>query len=170
MASSLSMDNPVQNLFFQAVTVAFENWTAFQVYTEIKQINLIWFEFLEFSIYLFKLAVKHGFGGKSTKEKADWFLNATYEWIVENENLDEYELQDFFEDTMDQEFNTQLEDSSAIILARLILGFYKMYKNGQMNELSADMAQRFPKKASNVENSKRQKSENQMEDDVNVIF
>jgi hypothetical protein len=71
---------------------------------------------------------------------------------------------------MDQEFNTHLDDNSAIILARLILGFYKMYKNGQLNELSADLAQRYPEKAWNVENSKRLQGENPLADeDVNFI-
>ena len=81
--------------------------------------------------------------------------------------IDEYDLQEFFEDTMDNEFNTQLEDSSAIILARLILGYFKMYKNGQLSELSADLAQKFPPKSkANVTASVKYKDQNQMEDDV----
>lgn len=68
---------------------------------------------------------------------------------------------------MDNEFNTKLEDNSAIILSRLVLGYYKLYKNGQHNELSADLAQRFPAKSanSNVNSSVRHRNENQMDGD-----
>lgn len=34
-----------------------------------------------------KLAVAHDFGGPSTKETAEWFLNATYQWIVDTSKL-----------------------------------------------------------------------------------
>lgn len=85
--------------------------------------------------------------------------------------MDEYELQDFLEETMDGEFRTQLEDNSAIILSRLLLGYRKMYKNGQTGELNADLAQRFPPKAtSNVAASVKRKNENDMEDVAEFIF
>ncbi len=83
----------------------------------------------------------------------------------QDSKLDEYDLQEFFEETMDNEFNTKLEDNSAIILSRLVLGYYKLYKNGQLNELSADLAQRFPAKSNNVSSSVRHRDENQMDGD-----
>lgn len=84
------------------------------------------------------------------------------------DDLDEYELQDFFEDTMDTEFNTQCEDNSAIILSRLLLSYYKMFKAGQLADLTADLAKKFPPKASksNISSSVKYKDANQAEEDV----
>ncbi len=111
------------------------------------------------------MAVTHSFGGRDTKEKADWFLNSTYEWLVDTGDIQDHELQEFLQDTMFDDFNTQLDDNSAIILARLIISFYNMYKNGQYTELSAILLQKYPNKAS-VVNSMKVKT-NQTGEEVN---
>lgn len=71
----------VHDPYYQAVKVVFENWTAFEV-------NRIHHPSPQNSQSNencnFKLAVTHSFAGPDTQEAAEWFLNSTYIWILEN--------------------------------------------------------------------------------------
>ena len=139
-------------------------------------------------IFFFKLALAHNFGGSTTKEKAEWFLDATYQWITENGlikinvligqklnfycakgDLEDYEIEEFFEDTMNAEFNTMLEDNSAIVMARLLINYYQMYKSGRLNELQHDLTQKFPQnKASKISSSIKFKDQTQPDNEVSL--
>lgn len=68
---------------------------------------------------------------------------------------------------MDTEFNTQCEDNSAIILSRLLLNYHKMFKAGQLAELNAELAKKFPPKSSKSTASSVKAANQAGEDDVN---
>jgi len=68
---------------------------------------------------------------------------------------------------MNTEFNSILEDDSAIQLARLLLNYNKMIKQNKSNEVREDLAKRFTKKSSStVTSSIKYKDANLAEDDV----
>lgn len=84
--------------------------------------------------------------------------------------MEDFELEEFFEDTMNTEFNSILEDGSAIQLAKLLLNYKKMVNKNQLTELKEDLQKRFPTKSNTVASSIKFKEPNQPEDDVNKRF
>ena len=86
--------------------------------------------------------------------------------------MEDFELEEFFEDTMNNEFNCILDDNSPQQLARLILNYYKLYKNGRNSEIVEDLHKRFPKNlASGINSSIKFKNKDQEnEDDVTFRF
>ena len=44
-------------------------------------------------------------GGPLSKEKAEWLVGATETWFYENRNLQDFEVGDFLEDVISNEFN-----------------------------------------------------------------
>lgn len=54
------------------------------------------------------------------------------------------ELEEFFEDTLNNEFNMLLEDNSAIQIARLLLNYRALVKEGKLGELESETTRRFP--------------------------
>ena len=68
---------------------------------------------------------------------------------------------------MNTEFNSILEDNSAIQMARLLVNYNQMVKKNQLNELKEDLLKRFPKKSTNVVNSSiKVKDSSQPDEDV----
>jgi hypothetical protein len=49
--------------------------------------------------------------------------------------LEDFELEEFFEDTMNNEFNIILDDDSASNIAKSVLKYFHMFKCGQNLEL-----------------------------------
>jgi hypothetical protein len=87
-------------------------------------------------------------------------------------DLDDFELEEFFEDTMNNEFNTVLEDNSAVVMARLLLKYNQMYRKGNHAELNEELLKKFPqnKTSSTVSSSIKFKDQNQPEEDVINIY
>lgn len=98
-----------------------------------------------------------------------FFINFLFS-LVYLDDLEDFELAEFFEDTMNTEFNSILEDGSAIQLARLLLNYKKMVNKNQLTELKEDLQKRFPTKSNTVASSIKFKEPNQPEDDVNKRF
>ncbi len=68
---------------------------------------------------------------------------------------------------MNTEFNSILEDNSAIQMARLLVNYNQMVKKNQLNELKEDLLKRFPNKSTNVVNSSiKVKDSSQPDEDV----
>jgi hypothetical protein len=71
---------------------------------------------------------------------------------------------------MNTEFNSILEDDSAIQISRLLLKYRQMIRKNQLIELNEDLQKRFPNKAENTVNSSI-KVKNQTEDvKINLIY
>lgn len=73
---------------------------------------------------------------------------------------------------MNTEFNSILEDESAIQMAKLLVNYNKMVKKNQLNELKEDLLKRFPNKSANnvVNSSIKVKDSSQPEEDVNLLI
>ncbi|XP_033927663.1 pre-rRNA-processing protein TSR2 homolog isoform X2 [Melopsittacus undulatus] len=59
-----------------------------------------------------QLAVDQGFGGPHSSEKAAWLEGAVLEFLSQNPELAEDEVEDFLAEVMDNEFDTAVEDGS----------------------------------------------------------
>jgi hypothetical protein len=79
--------------------------------------------------------------------------------------LEDYELEEFFEDTMNNEFNSILDDGSALITGRLLLGYRKFMLEGRYAEIENDLNVRYP----HATNLSIQSSIKQKNDDVNLF-
>ena len=80
-------------------------------------------------------------------------------------------MEAYFEDTMNTEFNSILEDGSAMQLARTLVNYYSLYKSHRWDELRADLEAHYKNQssASNLNASKKVKS-NENDDDVRITF
>ena len=77
-------------------------------------------------------------------------------------------MEEFFEDTMNNEFNCVLDDNSALAIARLILEFNKLYLSKENEKIFEGLNKRFPKtKASDATIAASVKCKNGKVDDNN---
>ena len=73
--------------------------------------------------------------------------------------MEDYELEQFFEDTMNNEFNSIIDDGSALQIAKLLLKYSELYRSGKLVELQEDISKRFASKAPNVQASVKCKND-----------
>lgn len=137
--------------FYIATKTVFENWTALQVFK--------WFASNKNKLILFQLAVSNEFAGSETKEIAEWLINAAYQWIVETGDLEDDELEEFLFNTMNNEFNTILEDNSCLQIARLLLGYYGLYKANRLQELHDELMKRYTAAQGSIQASQKFKTD-----------
>ncbi|XP_034935426.1 uncharacterized protein [Chelonus insularis] len=105
------MEN-TRDFFLQITQRIFSNWTAL------------------------RMAVEHGMG---SKDKAIEFCPYITEVIYMNENLSSDEVAGELEEYMDTEFNTELQDNSAIEVAQQLLRFYQYCLNSDEKTAMAEM-------------------------------
>jgi len=98
--------------FNTAVDAIFKNWSALQ------------------------LAVSHGSGGPQSAAKAEWMIEVTENWFYENKELNPYEVTDFLEDIINQEFNLIINDGSSDEIGRLLCEYFVLCGSGSENVLA----------------------------------
>ncbi len=76
------------------------------------------------------------------------------------------ELEEYFEDTLNTEFNLVLEDNSAILIARQLLNFRKLAQESQLTELGEQVAKLSKRKAPVDKSVKCKDGNNNDQDDV----
>ncbi|KAM9344431.1 pre-rRNA-processing protein TSR2 homolog isoform 2-T2 [Pholidichthys leucotaenia] len=59
-----------------------------------------------------QIAVDNGFGGVHSQQKADWMVDVVQQYFHNNADLQQYEVEDFIAELMDQEFDTVVDDGS----------------------------------------------------------
>ncbi|XP_036620353.1 pre-rRNA-processing protein TSR2 homolog [Trichosurus vulpecula] len=59
-----------------------------------------------------RIAVENSFGGAHSREKALWLGGAVRDYLVQNADLEQDEVEDFLADIMSTEFDTLVEDGS----------------------------------------------------------
>jgi hypothetical protein len=79
--------------------------------------------------------------------------------------LEDVELEEFFEDTLNAEFNLVLEDNSAIQIARQLLEYRRLVREGRGAELLASLNVKKPPAAA-VHQSVKFKDSNNNDDNV----
>lgn len=83
-------------------------------------------------------------------------------------DIEDYELEAYFEDTMNTEFNSILEDGSALQLARQLVKYYGLYKSNRWDELRADLEVHNKNHQANLSASKKVKNNENDDDDDDV--
>ncbi|XP_041347874.1 pre-rRNA-processing protein TSR2 homolog isoform X3 [Gigantopelta aegis] len=115
---STSMATAISStLFGLSIKSVFDSWTALQ------------------------LAVNQGFGGSDSRAKADWLVFATETWFTENENIESYEVEDFLEQVLNNEFDLLIDDGSLQEVASKICTYYALCQQGR----DSDVRQRISK-------------------------
>lgn len=97
---SMTSVPPNQHNFHIAVDAIFKNWTGLQ------------------------LAVRQGAAGPYSSAKGSWLVDATVQWFSENKNLEVYEVEEFLEDILNQEFNLIVEDGSVNEVSKLVCEYF----------------------------------------------
>ncbi|CAL7946434.1 unnamed protein product [Xylocopa violacea] len=88
-----------------------------------------------------KMAVEHGMG---TKERAIDFCPYMTEVMYMNEGLNASEIASELEDYMDEYFNTELQDNSAIQVAEELLRFHRYCMENNENLAVTELAKLPP--------------------------
>ncbi|KAM6924423.1 pre-rRNA-processing protein TSR2 homolog [Xenentodon cancila] len=82
-----------------------------------------------------QIAVDNGFGGVYGQQKADWMVDVIHQYFHDNADLQQYEVEDFIADLMDQEFNTVVEDGSLPEVCVQLLHFFSLWQQGALEQL-----------------------------------
>lgn len=71
-----------------------------------------------------QVAIEQGMGGPAAREKEEWMVDVIANYCKdEGSSLDQYELEEYVETIIDNEFDTIIEDGSLSIFARKIVNF-----------------------------------------------
>ena len=114
-----------------------------------------------------QLAVSHSMGGLQTEEKYEAFIDAFTQYLMRNARPNislsslEQNIQEYLEEVMDEEFNTELDDGSSIELSKLIVRYFQMIQEGKLAEVNQEL-QIQQATASSLQSSVRTKT-NDME-------
>jgi pre-rRNA-processing protein TSR2 len=83
-----------------------------------------------------QLAIEQGMGGSQAREKEEWLVSVTYDFIRDNKfNPEIYELEDFIGEIIDNEFDTVVDDGSLEILSRNIYQLCRLQREAREEEL-----------------------------------
>jgi len=116
MASASS--DSCNSLFYQCIQGTLKSWTALQ------------------------LAVAQSFAGPHSKEKAQWLVGVIETFFHENADLEPYEVEEFLEEIMSNEFNIIAEDDSIKQISTQLCNLYLLWskkKYIEMKELIAKL-------------------------------
>ena len=107
--------------FYTSCDAILKNWTALQ------------------------LAVSNEAAGPQSKEIAQWMVDAVVQWFNENENLEGYEVADFLEQIIAQEFKLQIDDGSSDEIGTTICEFYQLCCSSKTSEEIISKIRSLPK-------------------------
>ncbi|XP_072223851.1 pre-rRNA-processing protein TSR2 homolog [Leuresthes tenuis] len=82
-----------------------------------------------------QIAVDNGFGGVYGQQKADWMVDAVQQYFHDNADLQQYEVEDFITELMDQEFDTVVEDGSLPQVSLALLQMFAQWRHGSLQQL-----------------------------------
>ncbi|MED6291420.1 hypothetical protein CHARACLAT_023372, partial [Characodon lateralis] len=82
-----------------------------------------------------QIAVDNGFGGVYGQQKADWMVDVVQQYFHDNADLQQYEVEDFLTQLMDQEFDTMVEDGSLPQVSAGLLQLYDQWQQGALQQL-----------------------------------
>ncbi|KAK5613107.1 hypothetical protein CRENBAI_001440 [Crenichthys baileyi] len=82
-----------------------------------------------------QIAVDNGFGGVYGQQKADWMVDVVQQYFHDNADLQQYEVEDFLSQLMDQEFDTMVEDGSLPQVSVGLLQLFDQWQQGALQQL-----------------------------------
>ena len=107
--------------FYTSCDAILKNWTALQ------------------------LAVSQEVGGPQSKEIAQWMVDAVVQWFTENDDLEAYEVTEFLEQIIEQEFNMQIDDGSSDEIGTTICEYYKLCSSSKSSDEILSKIRTLPK-------------------------
>ncbi|XP_041802259.1 pre-rRNA-processing protein TSR2 homolog isoform X2 [Chelmon rostratus] len=82
-----------------------------------------------------QIAVDNGFGGVYGQQKADWMVDVVQQYFHDNADLQQYEVEDFIAQLMDQEFDTVVDDGSLPQVSESLLQAFSQWQKGALQQL-----------------------------------
>ena len=107
------------SLFYHCIQGLLKSWTALQ------------------------LAVSHSFAGPHSKEKAQWLVGVIEAFFKENTDLEPYEVEDFLEEIMSNEFNLVAEDNSIKEISIELCKLFHLWDLKKIDEMKS-MVNKLP--------------------------
>ena len=104
-------------LFNVAIDAIFKNWTALQL--AVYNVSIVCI------LHYNRVLLIQDAGWPHSKEKAQWMVGVTENWFYENKDLEYYEVADFLEEVIQNEFHCFVEDGSLREVAREVCFYYK---------------------------------------------
>ncbi|KAI1892993.1 hypothetical protein AGOR_G00139220 [Albula goreensis] len=95
-----------------------------------------------------QIAVDNGFGGVYSQQKAEWMVDAVQQYFHQNANLEQYEVEDFLADLMNNEFDTVVDDGSLSQVALQVCQLFNQCQQGKLSEVKGQISQLSQKKVS----------------------
>ncbi|XP_053173805.1 pre-rRNA-processing protein TSR2 homolog [Scomber japonicus] len=83
-----------------------------------------------------QIAVDNGFGGVYGQQKADWLVDVVQQYFHDNADLQQYEVEDFITQLMDQEFDTVVDDGSLPQVSKQLMQMFGQWQQGALQQLS----------------------------------
>ncbi|XP_062315813.1 pre-rRNA-processing protein TSR2 homolog [Osmerus eperlanus] len=93
-----------------------------------------------------QIAVDNGFGGVYGQDKADWMVDVVQQYFHDNANLQQYEVEDFIADLMNNEFDTVVDDGSLPQIAERISEQFLRCQQGKLAEVREQTAKLVERK------------------------
>ena len=92
-----------------------------------------------------QLAVSHSMGGSESEVKYEAFIDAFTQFLVRNvrpalsvSSL-EQDIQQYFDEVLDEEFNTELDDGSSQELAQLFVRYIQLIQQGKLADVQQEL-------------------------------
>ncbi|KAM9351130.1 pre-rRNA-processing protein TSR2 homolog isoform 2-T2 [Symphorus nematophorus] len=82
-----------------------------------------------------QIAVDNGFGGVYGQQKADWMVDVVQQYFHDNADLQQFEVEDFIAQLMDQEFDTVVDDGSLPQVSLSLLQLFSQWQQGALQQL-----------------------------------
>ena len=114
-------NSSTSHFFRTAVDAVLKNWTALQ------------------------LAVSQGAGGHQSQAIGEWMAGAVVQWFSENQNLEPYEVTEFLEQIINQEFNLLIDDGSSDEIGTMICDFYRLCTSNKSTDEIISKIHSLPK-------------------------
>ncbi|XP_018608497.1 pre-rRNA-processing protein TSR2 homolog [Scleropages formosus] len=87
-----------------------------------------------------QIAVDNGFGGFYSQQKADWLVDAVQQFFQENADLQQYEVEDFLAEVMNNEFDTVVDDGSLPQVASRMCHLFQQCEQGRLSEVRSHIS------------------------------
>ncbi|CAH3046280.1 unnamed protein product [Pocillopora meandrina] len=87
-----------------------------------------------------QVAVENGFGGADTTEKAKWMVDVVNQVLRDNNTIENYELEDYIEEILFNEFDTMVEDGSLSKVAQKLCEFHRLWKEGKLLQMQQQIS------------------------------
>ncbi|XP_030050136.1 pre-rRNA-processing protein TSR2 homolog [Microcaecilia unicolor] len=78
-----------------------------------------------------QIAVENGFGGPHSQEKAEWMVGVVEQYFQTNADLQQYEVEDFLAEILNNEFDTMVEDGSLPQVAHQLCSLFQQCQKGE---------------------------------------